>query len=329
MTSVACLRDFGPAETAVRLESWPLAEPGPREALVRVLAAPINPADINLLEGTYGIRPELPTVAGIEGMGEVVAVGDAVTSLTVGQRVIVPVRLGWWCAARILEAGLLIPVPAEVPEPAVAMLTVNPATAWRLLHDFCDLAPGEWVLQNAANSGVGRAVIAIARARGWRTINVVRRPELVAELEAAGADVVLTDTGPVAKQIATRTNGAPIRLALNAVGGDSARQLGRALAPRGILVTYGAMAREPVRIDNGSLIFRDIRVRGFWVSEWYRRMPRPAVRAMFAELFELAMDGQLCPPIAAQYPLEKVSEAIAHARREARGGKIMLKIGHR
>jgi trans-2-enoyl-CoA reductase len=200
------------------------------------------------------------------------------------------------------------------------MLAVNPPTAYRLLTDFVDLNPGDWVIQNAANSAVGRAVIAIAHAKGLHTINVVRRAELIPELTALGADCVLTDEVPVSKQLVGRE----IKLALNAVGGESARQLAKALAPHGTHVTYGAMAREPVRLDNSLLIFRDIRFRGMWISDWYRRATRADITAMFTELKPLIHAGQLTAPVEKLYPLDQFRDALAHAARDRRAGKILF-----
>src|SRR5262249_47267885 len=151
-----------------------------------------------------------------------------VTTLSVGQHVVAPMRLGWWCTARVMDAAGTIPLPADLPVEVAAMLAVNPPTAYRLLKDFVELKPGDWVIQNAANSGVGRCVIAIARHWGLRTINVVRRKELFSELKALGADVVLTDETPVSKQIDV-----PVKLGLNAVGGESARQIAKSLVPHG------------------------------------------------------------------------------------------------
>ena len=322
--SAVCLREFGVAEEVARLEEWALPDLQPHQVLVNVLAAPINPADLNLLEGTYGVRPTLPAVAGNEGVGVIAECGRAVTGLAAGQRVIAPIRLGWWCAARILDAADVFPIPDDVPLETAAMMAVNPVTAWRMLHDFVALQPGDWVVQNAANSVVGRSAIQIAKHLGWRTVNVVRRQELAAELQANGADVVVTDATPLSRQIKELTGGAAVQLGLNAVGGESARQLAKSLAPHGTMVTYGAMAREPLRVDNGLLIFQDIRFRGFWISEWYRQASRSQIEEMFRGLVVLARAGQLRAPVEKTYPLAQVREALAHARRPGRNGKIML-----
>ncbi|MCG3146658.1 MAG: Mycocerosic acid synthase [Verrucomicrobiae bacterium] len=314
-TTVACLREVGIPEQVVRIEEWELPALQPGQILVEPLISPINPADLNILTGTYGSKPTLPVVLGNEGVGVVTA-----GSLPAGQRVLAPMQLGWWCTARILNAAEVFPIPAEIPAEVAAMLAVNPPTAYRMLMDFVELKPGDWLIQNAANSGVGRCVIAIAKAKGFHTINVVRRKELIPELEALGADLVLTDETPVAKQI----TGKEIKLALNAVGGESARQIAKTLAPHGTHVTYGAMGREPLRLDNGLLIFRDIRFRGFWVSDWYRHATRADIIAMFTELRPLIHAGKFNVPIEQTYPLVKIREALAHAARAERTGKILL-----
>lgn len=322
--TVVCIREAGVPEQAARVEQWELPELQPHDVLIEPQAAPINPADLNMLEGTYGTQPALPAVAGMEGVGVVAETGAAVTSLRVGQPVIAPVQRGWWCSARVLGAANVFAIPAAIARDTAAMLTVNPPTAYRMLADFVALRPGDWILQNAANSAVGRFVIQLAKANGWRTINVVRRPELIAELQAIGADVVVTDQTPLRHEISQLTGGAAVRLALNAVGGDSARALAQSLAPHGTLVTYGAMARQPVRIDNGLLIFHDLRVRGFWISEWYRNATRLEIDQMFAALLPLATCGQLTTPVEQTYKLQEAPIAIAHAKQSGRGGKILF-----
>ena len=312
-----------PAEV-VRVEDVEVPDPLPDEARVRVLAAPINPADLNTIEGTYPIRPALPGVPGVEGVAVVETVGAEVNQVSVGDRVLLPHGFGTWREAGVAKAASLRIVPPDIAVEQAAMLKINPATALRMLRDFEPLAPGDWVLQNAANSAVGRAVIQIARASGVRSVNVVRRSELVDELKALGADAVLIDGEDLAAEISAATAGAPLRLALNAVGGESALRLANALAPGGTVVTYGAMSRKPLRIPNGLLIFQDLRWRGFWVSQWYRQASPKACREMFAELFALAQRGVIHAPVERIYPLEEASAALARAAQSGRAGKILF-----
>jgi len=312
-----------PAEVA-RCEEIETAELAPDEVRVRLLAAPINPADLNVIEGKYPIRPALPGVPGVEGVGVIEAVGAGVTVRRAGERVLLPHGYGTWRESGVVKADSVWAVPDGIATEQAAMLRINPATAWRMLRDFVALKPGDWVLQNAANSAVGRAVLQIARVSGWRTVNVVRRAELIAELKADGADVVLVDGDDLPAQIAEATGGAALALALNAVGGDSALRLAQALAPGGTVVTYGAMSRQPLRIPNGLLIFQDLRWRGFWISQWYRSAAPEAVAALFAELFDLAQRGVLHAPVERLYPLAEAAAALTHAAQGRRAGKILF-----
>jgi trans-2-enoyl-CoA reductase len=309
---------YGAPGEVVRVEDVEIAPPGPGEARVRILAAPINPADLNVIEGKYPIRPELPGVPGVEGIGVVEQIGAHVEAVSVGDRVLLPHGVGTWREACVVEVRALRVVPPEIAPEQAAMLKINPATALRMLRDFTELQPGDWILQNAANSGVGRAVIQIAHAMGLRTVNIVRRKELIADLQAQGADLVLTEDEP------WPALPSPTRLALNAVGGESALRLANALAPGGTLVTYGAMGRQPLRIPNGLLIFQDLRWRGFWVSQWYRQASPEDSAAMFVELFALARRGVLDVPVERIYPLEEAAAALAHAAQSSRAGKILF-----
>lgn len=312
-----------PAEVA-RCEEIEILPPAADEVRVRLLAAPINPADLNVIEGTYPIRPALPGVPGVEGVGVVEAAGAAVGNVRVGDRVLLPHGYGTWREAGVVKADGLNVVPPGIATEQAAMVKINPATALRMLRDFAELKTGDWVLQNVANSAVGRAVMQIARVSGWRTVNVVRRAELIDELKSGGADVVLVDGDDLPAQISAATGGGPIHLALNAVGGDSAVRLAKALAPGGTIVTYGAMSRQPLRIPNGLLIFKDLRWRGFWVSQWYRGASREAGAAMFAELFDLVQRGVIHARIERIYPLAAATAALAHAAQNGRAGKILF-----
>jgi trans-2-enoyl-CoA reductase len=324
--SAIVIHEFGSPADAVRVGSVELPELTPKGARVRLLASPINPADLNVLEGKYPTRTEVGGVPGMEGVGVVEEVGAEVQRVHPGDRVILPHGLGAWReAAMVAEADeTLRVVPAGVPVELAAMMRVNPATAFRMLRDFAPLSPGDFVIQNAANSAVGRLAIQIARASGWRTINLVRRPEVMDELRALGGDAVLLDTDDVKGQIAAATGGAPVRLALNAVGGESALRVANALAQGGTHVTYGAMGRQPLKIPNGLLIFKDLRWRGFWISHWYREASPGAEEEMFAQLFAWAKEGRLQTPVERIYPLSDAVEAVRHAAQSQRSGKILF-----
>src|ERR1044072_6972599 len=172
----------------------PLPAPGPEDVVVQMGAAPINPADLNSIEGKYPIKQPLPATPGMEGAGVVIEIGSAVRDLAVGTQVILPHSFGTWREVAVIAADKLVAVPAEIDPIQAAMLKVNPITAWRMIHDFVSLQPGDWLIQNAANSGAGQCAIQIAHELGFKTVNVVRRPELVEEVRSLGGDVVVVDS---------------------------------------------------------------------------------------------------------------------------------------
>ena len=295
------------------------------EVRVRMLISPINPADINLIQGVYGIRPELPATAGVEGTGEVIE--SQSNTLQVGDRVILIAHVGTWSEEIVCSDAAVLKIPTEAPVEQVSMLKVNPLTAWCMLTQFLDLPQGSWVIQNAGNSGVGSCVIQIAKLLGLRTINLVRREELIPELISLGADHVFLDQKESIDEIKSITSNSPARLALNAVGGDSALRLMDALAPSGIHVTYGAMSRRSLKTPNKFLIFKQIQLRGFWVTKWLKEQPEPNIQAAYTQLVQWMIEGKLSQPIDSTFPLTDITSAITRACEDNRDGKVLITIG--
>lgn len=316
-------RHGNPADV-LHVESRPCPTPGAGEVIVKMHAAPINPADLNQIEGKYPIRAELPATPGFEGGGVVIDIGANVTNIAPGALVILPHNVGTWRDAVAVKADELVVVPAGIEPVSAAMLKINPMTAWRLLHDYVDLEKGDWLIQNAANSAAGRAVVHIAHELGYKTVNVVRRAELIDELHAEGGDVVLVDGENLREEVKAATNGAPIRLGLNAVGGDSALRLANCLAPESTLVTYGAMSLQPLKIPNGLLIFKDLRFRGIWINKWYDNATKQERMEAFRPLFEMAKRGLLKTKVEKAYPLMEAKAAVTHAAQGKRSGKIIF-----
>ncbi len=312
-----------PAEV-LRLVEQPWPMPAPDEVVVRMRAAPLNPADLNAIEGKYPIRPILPATPGMEGAGVVIEVGSAVRDLAVGTQVILPHNFGTWREVCAVSAQKVVAAPADIPAVQAAMLKVNPITAWRMLHDFVSLGRGDWFIQNAANSAAGRAAIQIGRELGLRSVNVVRRSEVADELQRDGADLVIVDHEKLRDEVKERMAGAPIRLALNAVGGESALRLANCLAPEATMVTYGAMSLQPLRIPNGLLIFKNLIFRGFWVNKWYDAATPEQRAETFAPLFEMAKRGLLQTQVEAVYSLGEMRAAVEHAAQPKRSGKIVF-----
>ena len=326
ITAVVYETHGNPADV-LKLVEQPIADVGPNDVVVQMLAAPVNPADINAIEGKYPGRPEVPATPGMEGAGMVVETGSKVKSISVGDHVLLPHHIGTWREAVVVNASDVVPIPREIDPIQAAMLKINPLTAWRLLHGYVELKAGDWVIQNAANSGAGRAVIQIARELGYKTVNVVRREELIPDLRDEGGDVVVLDDDALRGAVKAATAGAPIRLGLNAVGGDSALRLMNALAPGATLVTYGAMSLQPLKVPNGLLIFKDLRFRGIWINKWYDQATPEERMQAFNPIFDMAKRGLLKSKVEKIYPLGEVKSAVAHAAQSKRGGKILLKIG--
>lgn len=296
--------------------------PDPGSVLVRILAAPINPADLNTIEGTYGVKLALPATPGIEGCGVVEISGSA--DFEEGDRVIFLRRSATWASHATVPGETLYKLPSDIDPLQAAMLKVNPATAWRLLHGFGPIAQGAWIAQNVGNSAVGRCVIQLARDLGIRTISFVRRPELMDELRALGADQVFLDDEAGLTSALELLGGANAALAFNAVGGDSALRLMHLLREGGSHITYGAMGRKPVTIPNGLLIFRDIQVRGLWVSRWIEHAPADEVHAVYDQIAALVAAGKLVQPVDSTYPLEKFQDALARLEAPERSGKVLF-----
>ena len=302
---------------------WPAAAAG--EVVVKMTAAPLNPADLNAIEGKYPARPPLPATPGMEGAGVVFEVGADVSGLAVGTPVIVPHNVGTWREVCVVPAEKLVTVPEGIEPAQAAMLKVNPITAWRMLHDFVPMRPGDWFIQNAANSAAGRAAIQIGHELGLKSVNVVRRAELIDVLKKDGADVVLVDHAKLRDEVKEKTGGAPVRLALNAVGGENALRVAKCLAADATMVTYGAMSLQPLQIPNGLLIFKNLIFRGFWVTKWYDSATAEQRAETFAKLFEMAKRGLLRTEVEREYSLGEAQAAVAHAAKAERSGKIVFK----
>lgn len=240
--------------------------PGPNQVLIGVEFSPLNQNDLLLAQGIYGTRPALPTVIGNEGVGSVLAVGAGVEKVKVGDRVLAPLSSFTWRERMVVSAKGLFALPADADPQQLSMLAINPPTAALLLSEYVELKPGEWVVQNSANSAVGRWVIAFAKTRGLKTVNIVRRPELVPELHAIGGDVVVVDSREVSKEIKAAVGQAELRLALDGVSGPATGVLASTLSPYRTLVSYAAMSLAPMSISPLEVIFKPLTVQGFWLG---------------------------------------------------------------
>lgn len=324
---VAQFAQFGSPEYVVEVVELPEPPPpGAREIQVAMKIMPINPADLLLIEGRYGRRPEFPCTPGGEGVGQVEAVGAGVEGIGVGD-IVVPMTDGLWRERLICPDDAVIKLPPGTDLDQAAMLKANPATADVMLSDLVALAPGDWIVQNAANSTVGRYVIQLAAERGLKTANIVRRQDVVETLQASGADLILVDDGlnqKLAAEFLEGSAGVGAKLGLDAIGGLASNHLAGCLAEGGTLANYGMLSGRHCEIDPHQLIFRDLKVRGFWLHGWYRQAGQADVAALYARLRELMAAGKIHGAIESRYRLAAVKEAVAHAAETSRRGKVVL-----
>ncbi len=313
---------FGnPLEVARLVEVPEPSPPGPRDVKLEIESSPINPSDLFMMTGRYGHRPRLPATMGSEGVGRVIARGSDVRHLKEGDRVLVPYQSPTWIQRANVEAKWLFPLPpGDVDQ--FATLGINPATAYLLLTTVRELRPGDWLIQNGANSSVGRAIIAVAKFLGLKTVYVVRRLEVVPEIEALGGDIVLLDGPDLGTRVAQATGKARIHLGLDVVGDLSSLNITGCLADGGILVSYGAVSGKPFVNAAPHLIFRNVSIRGFWLVSWFSNAPAAAIRAMYETLIPLVTDGLIGSNVSASFSLQEVDRALVAAGKS--GGKVMF-----
>lgn len=307
-----------PAQSLMMVEVPEPNAPSVGEALVRMEYAPIDDSDLLLAKGVYFLNPKLPSVIGGEGAGIVEAIGPGVTSVRVGDRVTIPFRTFTWAEKVLAPAQGLFVVPPSVDARTASMLNINPVTAVLLLDEFVTLKPKDWIVLNAANSQVARCLIAIAKWRDLNVVGIVRRSELIPEIEKLGVDFAGVESPELPKQIQIATAGISISLGLDAVGGPATGTLASALSPGAHLVSYAMLSGLPIHVPPGDLIGKGLNIHGFWM---YYGEYLPKIRAALAKATEAVASGRLTLPITTTYKPSEIKEAIEHYER---GNKVLL-----
>ncbi|WP_165219819.1 zinc-dependent alcohol dehydrogenase family protein [Aquisphaera insulae] len=318
---------FGEPSEVVEIRDVPLPEPGPGEVRVRMIATPVNPSDILVVRGRYGVLPKLPATPGFEGVGIVDKAGPGLLGRWVeGKRVAVINSAGGnWAEYAVIPARQARPVPADIPDDQVATFFVNPATVIALARHVLAVPKGEWLLISAAGSTLGRMLIRLGRHDGFRTLGVVRRPEAMEELRRLGADAVVSSSeGPVEDQVRAITGGKGPRFALDPVGGEAGAAIFRAMGDGGKLVLYGSLTGEPIPVDPRQVISARKSIQGFWLGHWMRERSIPGALLVFRQIANLIRAGVLESEIGGRYPLEQIREAVTQAEAVGRSGKVLL-----
>ena len=324
------LTAIGSPSVAIALLDVPDRALAADELRVAVEAAPINNADLLFAAGWFSVVPQVPAEMGAEGVGRVLAAGSDLDPDVVGRRVVIlPTFVhGTWGHEVTVPARHTVVVPDGADPLQLAMLAVNPATARALLTDYAALEQGDWIGLNLANSAVGLHVIALARRAGIRTVAIVRREEVAERVRERGADVVLVDGEDLGSRVADALDGARLRLFLDGTG-DSRHiaELTPNIEPGGSLVVFAAASGQAPALPLADLIYRGVSLRAFFILNWIRDTPREELEQAYAELADLVGDGVLRTDIEAGYPLETFHQALEHAAKEGRSGKVLFTPG--
>ncbi|PPR80786.1 hypothetical protein GOBAR_AA39930 [Gossypium barbadense] len=310
----------GPPDSVTRMIELPPVEVQENQVCVKMLATPINPSDINRIEGVYPVRPQVPAVGGYEGVGEVYSVGSAVKGLSPGDLINEKLLAGTWQTYVVKDHEIWHKISKDSPIEYAATVTVNPLTALRMLEDFTTLSTGDSIVQNGATSIVGQCVIQLARYRGIHSISIIRdragSDEVKERLKALGADEVFTESQLEVKNVKSLLSNIPEpALGLNCVGGHAASLVLKFLRQGGTMVTYGGMSKKPVTVSTSSFIFKDLSLKGFWLQKWLSADKAKECRDMVDYLLRLAQEGKL------KYEMELVPFDKFHSALEKALGK--------
>lgn len=321
--------EFGEPKDVLGTREVPAPEPGPGELRIATVLSPIHNHDLAIIRGVYGYRPPLPATPGTEAVGVVDAVGAGVTGVEVGQRVAVAGARAAWADFFVARADQVVPVPSNVPDETACQLLAMPLSSLMLLDDL-RVQPGQWIAVNAANGAVGRQVNLFAQQRGVRVLSLVRGPDSVRALEQLGFGPVLdTEVYGWAARAAEVTNGEPIVRGVDQVSGPAANALMSLLAPRGELVSFGALSGQPLIIDTGAVIFKQAVVKGFWGQQRGAEIDRGDYVRLITELVGWAADGTVRLDVQAEFPLDRAGEAAVVSETPGRNGKVVLRAGAR
>jgi len=326
-------RETGEPKSVLQLAEIPTPPLAPGEALVRVLLSPINASDLHMVRGRYGYQPELPASPGIEGVGIVEVVGPGVQDPMVGTRVVFVHTWHTWREQVVCPVDRLVPVPDSLDDPTAATSYINPLTAWALTRSSHNLKEGDWLLQTAAASSVGKLVLQLAQQYRFKTINVIRRREQESIIRnLAGNEVICTTDEDLTARLQELTAGKGVERAIDCVAGELGAEIARNLAPAGTMLVFGALsshrqtdpAKFTMPLFAPRLIYSTATVRGWWLPRWVGSQPLAEVRAATSDLLTMLSNGALTPPAIVRYSFKDFQEAVRLADGEAGQQKVLL-----
>jgi NADPH:quinone reductase-like Zn-dependent oxidoreductase len=297
-----------------------------------MLLSPINPSDLLVVRGIYGKLPKLPATPGFEGVGVVEENGGGFLGWRVlGRRVVViNATSGNWQEQVIIPARQAIPIADAIPDEQAACFMVNPATAYIMVTKVLRVCKGDWLLQTAAGSALGKMIIKLGKRYGFHTINVVRRKETADQLSGLGPDAIVdTSHEDLIEQVQKLTNNQGVQYVLDAVGGDTGSRALACMAPGGRMLIYGSLSFQPVHLDPRFMIFGSKHVEGFWLTDWVRNKHPLSMLRLFRRIGHLILEGVLTSDIAAIFDMSQFTEAVRLVDQPGRSGKVLLRLASR
>ncbi|KAK9830034.1 hypothetical protein WJX72_009314 [[Myrmecia] bisecta] len=305
----------------LRATTKEVPKPGNAEVLIRVYLWPVNTTDEKVFLGKYPDK----TAASLPGA---VPGSEGASRFKVGQRVVAaPWPMfegqGTWQQYVAVPERHLVAVPDNVPDEHAAQFWINPMTVCGLFETL-SIPQGEWLLQTAAGSVLGRIAIAYAKHRGIKTINVVRRSEQKEELLALGADgVVCSSDQDIVECVKKITGGSGAYGAIDCVGGDTTKAVVSALRPQGTVLLYGTMSGPVLNVNIFDLLYYGKVVTGFVIYKWIDMLGAQREEKLHY-MMNLIAQRVIKPYSGTTYPLEQFEEAMHESKSAARGGKVFL-----
>lgn len=321
MRRIVC-KQWGPPEE-LELEDGPDPVAGPGRAVVAVTAAGVNFVDALFVAGTYQIKVPPPFTPGSELAGVVVAIGDDVTGVAVGDRVLSSMGLGAWASHVVVPASTLTPVPDGLDDAVAAALVQSYCTAWFTLTRRMQVAPGESVLVLGAGGGVGLAAVDVARALGATVIAAASSAEKRADAEAMGATAVIAYEDDDLKARARELSGGGVDVVIDPVGGRHTEAALRALGPFGRLAVIGFAAGDIPKLPTNQVLLNNRTVVGVDWGAWAMRNGA-AQAELLHEVLAAVADGRLHPPRPTIRPLAEAGPVLRDLLDRRLRGKAVL-----
>ena len=320
------LTAFGDAAKVVKLDSSPTPQLSADDLLVQMEAAPMNRSDFMLIKGKYEVRPDFPYNIGSEGVGQVIATGSAAKALDRRRVLIFPTYEQGTSAEQTIVSSKNVVTVSDTADPVqLAMIGINPATAYLLLKQYTHLMPGDWIGQTAANAAMGQYIVQLAKLAGLKTLNVVRRQKAANAVRAFGGDAVVLQGDGLKQEIEAAIGSNRLSIAFNTLGDEPIGTLLQFVRDGGIGVGYGLQTGVFPKINPVDMYFRGLSFHGFWLIKWLRNAPREEVQWTYQHLASIVAEGKLFAEVEKTYSLDQYQDALAHAQTSERGGKVLFR----